>query len=114
MGDIPPIALSDGKMSGPTASYLTSALRTIIEKFGGGPVGVNTIAAAISEDKDAIEDIYEPFLIQIGFLDRADERAPGMDFKHTGLRKGRKALQIVDDQPFIVADRIAHAAHRIA
>jgi Holliday junction DNA helicase RuvB len=45
-------------------------LLTIIEKFGGGPVGLNTIAAAISEEKDAIEDIYEPFLIQIGFVDR--------------------------------------------
>ncbi len=45
-------------------------LRAIIEKFGGGPVGLNTIAAAISEEKDAIEDIYEPFLMQIGFLDR--------------------------------------------
>jgi Holliday junction DNA helicase RuvB len=45
-------------------------LRTIIEKFGGGPVGVNSIAAAISEERDAIEDIYEPFLIQAGFLDR--------------------------------------------
>lgn len=45
-------------------------LMTIIEKFGGGPVGVNTIAAAINEEKDAIEDIYEPFLIQAGFLDR--------------------------------------------
>lgn len=45
-------------------------LRTIIEKFGGGPVGVNSIAAAISEERDAIEDIYEPYLIQIGFLDR--------------------------------------------
>ncbi|MGE5600972.1 MAG: Holliday junction branch migration DNA helicase RuvB, partial [Pseudomonadota bacterium] len=45
-------------------------LRTIIDKFGGGPVGVNSIAAAISEEKDAIEDIYEPFLIQIGFLER--------------------------------------------
>jgi Holliday junction DNA helicase RuvB len=45
-------------------------LRTIIDKFGGGPVGINTIAAAISEEKDAIEDMYEPFLIQIGFLDR--------------------------------------------
>jgi len=45
-------------------------LRTIIDKFGGGPVGVNSIAAAISEEKDAIEDIYEPFLIQNGFLDR--------------------------------------------
>ena len=45
-------------------------LRTIIDKCGGGPGGLNTIAAAISEEKDAIEDIYEPFLIQIGFLDR--------------------------------------------
>ena len=45
-------------------------LRTIIDKFGGGPVGVNSLAAAISEEKDAIEDIYEPFLIQIGFVDR--------------------------------------------
>jgi len=45
-------------------------LRTIIDKFGGGPVGVNSIAAAISEERDAIEDIYEPYLIQIGFLDR--------------------------------------------
>ena len=45
-------------------------LRTIIDKFGGGPVGVNSIAAAINEERDAIEDIYEPFLIQAGFLDR--------------------------------------------
>ena len=45
-------------------------LLTIIEKFGGGPVGVNTISAAISEEKDAIEDIYEPYLIQVGFLNR--------------------------------------------
>jgi Holliday junction DNA helicase RuvB len=45
-------------------------LRTIIDKFSGGPVGVNSIAAAINEERDAIEDIYEPFLIQAGFLDR--------------------------------------------
>jgi Holliday junction DNA helicase RuvB len=45
-------------------------LRTIIDKFGGGPVGLNSLAAAISEEKDAIEDMYEPYLIQIGFLDR--------------------------------------------
>ncbi|MGH9313911.1 MAG: Holliday junction branch migration DNA helicase RuvB [Vicinamibacterales bacterium] len=45
-------------------------LRAIIDKFGGGPVGLNSLAAATSEDKDAIEDIYEPFLMQIGFLDR--------------------------------------------
>ena len=45
-------------------------LRTIIEKFSGGPVGVSSLAAAISEERDAIEDMYEPYLIQIGFLDR--------------------------------------------
>jgi holliday junction DNA helicase RuvB len=45
-------------------------LTTIIEKYGGGPVGLNTIAASISEEPDAIEDIYEPYLMQIGFLDR--------------------------------------------
>lgn len=45
-------------------------LLTIIDKFGGGPVGLNSIAAAISEEKEAVEDIYEPFLIQSGFLDR--------------------------------------------
>jgi holliday junction DNA helicase RuvB len=45
-------------------------LRAIIDKFGGGPVGLGTLAAAISEEKDAIEDIYEPFLMQIGFLER--------------------------------------------
>ncbi len=45
-------------------------LSTIIEKFGGGPVGVGTISAAINEEKDAIEEIYEPYLIQIGFLNR--------------------------------------------
>jgi len=45
-------------------------LRTIIDKFSGGPVGVATLAAAMSEEKDTIEEIYEPFLIQVGFLDR--------------------------------------------
>ena len=45
-------------------------LRTMIDKFGGGPVGVASLAAAMSEERDALEDIYEPFLIQMGFLDR--------------------------------------------
>ena len=45
-------------------------LMTIIEKFSGGPVGLGSLAAALSEERDAIEDIYEPFLIQIGFLER--------------------------------------------
>ncbi|OQY96540.1 MAG: Holliday junction branch migration DNA helicase RuvB [Chloroflexi bacterium UTCFX4] len=45
-------------------------LRTIIEKFGGGPVGLDTIAAAVSEEADTIMDVYEPYLLQLGFLDR--------------------------------------------
>ena len=44
-------------------------LRTIIEKYDGGPVGLNTLAAALAEEQDALEEVYEPFLIQIGFLD---------------------------------------------
>ena len=45
-------------------------LLTIIEKFGGGPVGVDTLAAAISEETDTIEDVYEPYLLQLGFINR--------------------------------------------
>jgi holliday junction DNA helicase RuvB len=62
-------------------------LRTIIDKFGGGPVGLNTIAAAISEEQDAVADIYEPFLIQIGFLDRTPRGrvATPRAYHHFGL-----------------------------
>jgi holliday junction DNA helicase RuvB len=69
-------------------------LLTIIEKFSGGPVGVGSLAAALSEERDAIEDIYEPFLIQIGFLERtprgrvATQRAYEF-FGLTGPRKDR-------------------------
>ncbi|MFM8394159.1 MAG: Holliday junction branch migration DNA helicase RuvB, partial [Acidobacteriota bacterium] len=45
-------------------------LTTIIDKFNGGPVGISTISAAIHEEKEAIEEMYEPYLIQIGFLNR--------------------------------------------
>ena len=47
-------------------------LTSIIEKFDGGPVGLNTLAASISEDSDTIEDVYEPYLLQLGFLDRTN------------------------------------------
>ena len=49
-------------------------LSTIIEKFGGGPVGVDTLSAALREDKETIEDVYEPYLLQEGFLERTPER----------------------------------------
>jgi holliday junction DNA helicase RuvB len=67
-------------------------LRTIIDKFGGGPVGVNSIAAAVHEERDAIEDIYEPFLIQAGFLDRTPRGrvATVRAYEYFGLTPPRK------------------------
>ena len=62
-------------------------LHTIIDKFNGGPVGLETIAASISEESDTIMDVYEPYLLQLGFLDRtprgrvATERA----YQHLGI-----------------------------
>jgi Holliday junction DNA helicase RuvB len=45
-------------------------MRTLLEKYGGGPVGINTISASIDEEPDTIEEVYEPYLLQLGFLDR--------------------------------------------
>ena len=62
-------------------------LRAIIERFDGGPVGVSTIAAVLSEEVDAIEDIYEPFLLQIGFLQRTPRGrvATRLAYEHLGI-----------------------------
>jgi Holliday junction DNA helicase RuvB len=61
-------------------------LRTIIEKFGGGPVGLPTIAASISEEADTIMDVVEPYLLQLGFLDRTPRGriATPSAYKHLG------------------------------
>ena len=48
-------------------------LRTIIEKYRGGPVGLSTIAASISEEPDTVMDVVEPYLLQLGFLDRTPQ-----------------------------------------
>lgn len=63
-------------------------LRTIIEKFKGGPVGISTIAAATSEEVETIEDVYEPFLLQIGFLTRTPRgrMATEAAYKHLGIK----------------------------
>ena len=62
-------------------------LRAIIEKFGGGPVGLDTIAAAISEEPDTIMDVYEPYLLQLGFLERTPRGrlATRLAYEHLGL-----------------------------
>lgn len=54
-------------------------MRTILEKYGGGPVGVNTIAASIDEEPATIEEVYEPYLIQLGFIDRTPRGRMGTD-----------------------------------
>jgi Holliday junction DNA helicase RuvB len=71
-------------------------LRAIIEKFNGGPVGVNTLAAALSEERDAIEDIYEPFLMQIGFLERTPRGrvATARAYEYFGLLPPRKDMKL--------------------
>jgi holliday junction DNA helicase RuvB len=67
-------------------------LLTIIEKYQGGPVGVNTLAAALAEEPDAIEEIYEPFLIQIGFLNRTPRGrvATQLAYEHFGITPNRR------------------------
>jgi Holliday junction DNA helicase RuvB len=67
-------------------------LLTIIQKYSGGPVGLNTIAASLSEEEDAIEEIYEPYLMQLGLLDRTQRGrvATALAYKHFGLEEPRR------------------------
>jgi len=67
----------------------TMLLLTLIDKFSGGPVGVETLAAAIGEEKDTIEDVYEPFLIQAGFLNRTPRGriATALAYEHFGRKQ---------------------------
>ena len=78
MLDIDPLGLDDVDRK---------ILLTIIEKFSGGPVGLNTLAAATSEDMETIEDIYEPFLMQLGFINRTPRGriATKNAYSHLGL-----------------------------
>jgi Holliday junction DNA helicase RuvB len=74
-------------------------LRAIIEKFDGGPVGLETIAASISEEGDTIMDVYEPYLLQLGFLDRTPRgrTATKRAYEHLGIEyKG-------DEQPKLIS-----------
>jgi holliday junction DNA helicase RuvB len=65
---------------------------TIIQKYSGGPVGLNTIAASLSEEEDAIEEIYEPYLMQLGLLDRTPRGrvATALAYKHFGFDEPRR------------------------
>jgi Holliday junction DNA helicase RuvB len=70
-------------------------LRVILEKFQGGPVGVDTISASISEERDTIEDVYEPFLLQQGYLKRTPRGrvATHAAYRHLGLTPPKQAPQ---------------------
>lgn len=71
-------------------------LLTIIEKYAGGPVGLNTIAASMSEEEDAIEEIYEPYLMQLGLLDRTQRGrvATMLAYKHFGKEPPARAASL--------------------
>ena len=64
-------------------------LHAIIEKFGGGPVGVNTLAVSVGEEIDTIEEVYEPYLLQIGFMQRTPRGriATESAYRHLGMGK---------------------------
>ncbi len=98
---------SDGKIDLPTAQAALKMLEVdqhgfdeidrkllliIIEKYQGGPVGLSTLAAALAEEAEAIEEIYEPFLMQIGFLDRTPRGrvATKLAYDHFGIPLSRK------------------------
>jgi Holliday junction DNA helicase RuvB len=70
-------------------------LNTIIEKFNGGPVGLDTIAASISEEADTITDVYEPYLMQLGFLERTPRGrlATSRAYEHLGIPYNKKPPQ---------------------
>ncbi|HLW82674.1 MAG TPA: Holliday junction branch migration DNA helicase RuvB [Candidatus Acidoferrales bacterium] len=71
-------------------------LLAIINKYGGGPVGLNTLSAALSEEQDAIEEIYEPYLMQLGLLDRTQRGrvATALAYKHFGMDEPRRQPQL--------------------
>lgn len=72
-------------------------LETIILKFGGGPVGIETIAASVSEDKDTIEQVYEPFLLRQGFLEKTPKgrKAAPLAYSHLGIKTPDKQKNLL-------------------
>lgn len=72
-------------------------LKSVIDKFGGGPVGLKAIAASIAEEEETIEDVYEPYLMQIGFLARTSRGriATKLAFEHLGLKHQEKQNTLI-------------------
>ena len=106
---------SDGKIDGPIASTALDMLSidkngfdhmdrrlltTMIEKFDGGPVGVDSLSAAISEERDTIEDILEPYLIQQGFIMRTPRGRviTGYAYRHFGIEPSKKIEDLFSEE----------------
>jgi Holliday junction DNA helicase RuvB len=70
-------------------------LGVILEKFQGGPVGIQTISAAVSEERDTIEDVYEPYLMQLGYIQRTSRGrvATAAAWRHMGLAPPETMIQ---------------------
>jgi len=81
-------------------------LRAIIEKFGGGPVGLDTIAASISEEADTIMDVVEPYLLQLGFLERTarGRMATPHAYQHLGIPLVNRKVDNKPNQPTLFGD----------
>ncbi len=73
-------------------------LTTIIEKFNGGPVGINNIATAVSEESDTLEEVYEPYLIKEGYLKRTPRgrEVTAKGYKHLGIKPGGSSANLFD------------------
>jgi len=75
-------------------------LKTIVEKFKGGPVGISTIATAVSEERDTIEEVYEPFLIKEGYIKRTSRgrQATELAYKHLGIILPNRGLDLFNNE----------------
>lgn len=78
-------------------------LTSMMDKFGGGPVGLETLAATVNEDKNTIEDVYEPYLLQLGFISRSPRGriCTARAYEHLGRkipRKAREQLSVFDEE----------------
>ena len=73
--------------------FIFKVIGTLIEKFNGGPVGINTLATAVSENGETIEEVYEPFLIQEGFIIRTPRGRQVTEKAYRHLGKSHKKIQ---------------------
>jgi Holliday junction DNA helicase RuvB len=87
-----PIGVNPSRASAPSHQRID---QNVLEKYSGGPVGLTTIAASIDEEPGTIEEVYEPYLLQLGFLDRTPRGRVGTEraFEHFGVARRMRGTQ---------------------